>query len=39
MLNSLKMMNIAQAASIGVLRRGNARLPVSFAGVLQRVMA
>ncbi len=36
---SFKVMNITQGALIGVPRRGNARSPVSFAGVLQRVMA
>jgi hypothetical protein len=39
MLISLKVMKITQIASKGVLRRGSARLPVSFPGVLQRVTA
>ena len=34
----LKVMNIAQAASMGVLKRGNARSP-EFPGVLRRVTA
>ncbi len=38
-LISFKIMNIARAASMGGSRRGKARSPVSFAGVLQRVMA
>jgi hypothetical protein len=37
-LISLKVMKIAQIPSKGVLRRGRVRLPVSFAGVLHRVM-
>jgi len=38
-LNSLDIMNTAHAASMGVSRRGNARSPVNFGGVLQRVKA
>ena len=34
----LKVMNIARAASMGVLKRGNARSP-EFPGVLRRVTA
>jgi hypothetical protein len=38
-LISFEVMNLAQYALMGGLRRGKARLPVSFGGVLQRVMA
>jgi hypothetical protein len=39
MLISWKVMQIAQIASLGVLWRGRLGSPVSFVGVLQRVMA
>ena len=38
-LISWKVMQIAQIASLGVLWRGRLRSPMSFVGVLQRVMA
>jgi hypothetical protein len=38
-LISLKIMNILQDTSMEALRRGTARLPVSYACILQRVMA